>query len=144
MQRALELAEQAASQGEVPVGAVLVLDGQIVGEGFNQPISSSDPTAHAELVALRDAASNIANYRIPGSTLYVTIEPCTMCAGAMIHARVERVVYGASEPKSGVVESNSNIFLGEHLNHKVLVTRGVLSEQCSTLLKNFFRKRRQQ
>ncbi len=142
MQRALALAAQAAALGEVPVGALVVRDGKIVGEGFNRPIVEHDPTAHAEIIALRAAAKNLGNYRLPGTTLYVTIEPCTMCAGAMVHARIQRLVYGAPEPKSGVVESNSNLFKGEHLNHQVEVEGGVLGEQCGILLKDFFKRRR--
>lgn len=144
MLRALDLAARAASLGEVPVGAVVVVDGVIVGEGFNQPISGQDPTAHAEIVALRDAASTLNNYRLPGSTLYVTIEPCTMCAGAIIHARVNRVVYGAKEPKAGVAESNGCLFNGAHFNHKVTVLGGILAEQCSSIISGFFSQRRLQ
>lgn len=142
MQRALELAIQAADLGEVPVGAVLVYDGQIIGEGFNQPISANDPTAHAEIVALRDAAARKGNYRLPATTLYVTLEPCTMCAGALVHARIEQLVYGAKEPKSGVAASNGCLFEGAHLNHRVQLKGGVLAEQCSAVLSTFFKSRR--
>lgn len=142
MKKAIQLAEQAALQGEVPVGAVVVCEGELIGEGSNCPITAIDPTAHAEVVALRNAANNQANYRLPNTTLYVTLEPCTMCAGAMIHSRVSRVVYGATEPKSGVVESNPCVFEGEHLNHKVEYQGGVLAEECSDVLKRFFKKRR--
>ncbi len=143
MARALELATRAAEQGEVPVGAVVVLDGAVVGEGWNHPISGLDPTAHAEIAALRDAASKVQNYRLPEATLYVTIEPCTMCAGALIHARIKRLVYGATEPKSGVVESNGNLFEGAHLNHQLVCTGGVLAESCSAMISSFFKQRRE-
>ncbi len=142
MQKALELAAKAATQDEVPVGAVLVVDKEIVGEGWNQPITANDPTAHAEVVAIRDAAQKLSNYRLPGATLYVTIEPCTMCAGALIHSRIERVVYGATEPKSGVAESNGCLFDGDHLNHRIDLTGGVLAEQCSRIISDFFRRHR--
>lgn len=144
MERALLLAEQAYSHGEVPVGAIVVIDGIIVGEGWNKPVSSCDPTAHAEMVALRDAASRIGNYRLNNATLYVTIEPCTMCAGALVHARVGRLVYGACEPKSGAVDSNSKALKGAHLNHQVLVTPGILGSRCAQLMSSFFKMRRQQ
>ncbi len=144
MHQALELARKAAAQGEVPVGALVVLDDKVIGQGWNQPILSNDPTAHAEIVALRDAASTLANYRLPLATLYVTIEPCTMCAGALIHARVARVVYGATEPKSGVAESNGCLFGYEHFNHQVEVQGGVMAEQCSEVMSAFFLARREQ
>jgi len=142
MRRALELAKQGEALGEVPVGAVIVKDGEIIGEGFNQPISSCDPTAHAEVVALRDAASRIENYRLTGCTLYVTIEPCTMCAGSLIHARIKQLVFGATEPKSGVVGSNDNALLLPHFNHSIETTSGVLAEECSAVMSNFFAARR--
>lgn len=142
MQYALALAERAAEAGEVPVGAVVVLDNQVIGEGWNQPISSHDPTAHAEVLALRDAAQRVANYRLVDADLYVTIEPCTMCAGAMVHARVRRVVYGASEPKSGVAESNGQLLEQPWMNHRVEVTAGVLADQCSERISLFFKQRR--
>lgn len=142
MRRALELAKQGEALGEVPVGAVIVKDGGIVGEGFNQPISSHDPTAHAEVVALRDAASRIENYRLIDCTLYVTIEPCTMCAGSLVHARIKRLVFGATEPKSGVVGSNDNALRLPHFNHSIDVTAGVLAEECSALMSSFFAARR--
>jgi tRNA(adenine34) deaminase len=142
MRRALELAAEAAMAGEVPVGAVLVRDGSIIGEGWNSPISRCDPTAHAEVLALRDAALRVGNYRLPGSTLYVTIEPCTMCAGALVHARVARVVYGAAEPKAGVAASNLMLFDAPHFNHRVSFERGVLQTECSVLMSEFFRARR--
>jgi len=144
MEQALLLAQQAYSCDEVPVGAVVVVDGSIVGEGWNRPVSSCDPTAHAELVALRDAALRLGNYRLSNATLYVTIEPCTMCAGALVHARVKRLVYGAKEPKSGAVDSNCHALQGTHLNHRVLVSAGVLDSRCAQLMSSFFAMRRQQ
>jgi tRNA(adenine34) deaminase len=143
MLQALELAGRAAQSGEVPVGALLVWQGQVIGEGWNQPIGSHDPTAHAEIMAIRAAAARLKNYRLSGATLYVTIEPCTMCAGAIIHSRVARLVYGATEPKSGVAESNGCLFSGEHLNHRLEITGGVLAEQCSQQMSQFFQMRRQ-
>ncbi|MFU8814240.1 MAG: tRNA adenosine(34) deaminase TadA [Pseudomonadales bacterium] len=142
MRRALELAELAAAAGEVPVGAVVVLDGSIVGEGYNRPISATDPTAHAEILALRDAASRLGNYRLTGATLYVTMEPCTMCAGALVHARIATVVYGAAEPKSGAVESAAAVLDNPRLNHRVQVVSGVLADQAAGLLRSFFAGRR--
>ncbi len=142
MGRALELAAEGAALGEVPVGAVLVLDGDIVGEGFNRPVNSCDPTAHAEIEALRAAAGRLGNYRLTGSTLYVTIEPCTMCAGALVHARVERLVYGAVEPRSGAVVSSARVLDNPALNHRVAVTAGVLEDAAAKLLRDFFRARR--
>jgi tRNA(adenine34) deaminase len=143
MTHALTLAKKAADQGEVPVGAVVVRGDELIGEGWNKPISACDPTAHAEVVALRDAGLNEKNYRLPDTTLYVTIEPCTMCAGAIIHSRVARVVYGAVEPKSGVVESNPCVFDGEHLNHRVQYQGGVLAQSCSEIVSGFFKARRE-
>jgi len=143
MQQALQLADKAQQQDEVPVGAIIVVENEIVGRGWNQSISSNDPTAHAEIVALRDAATNIANYRLPKeSTLYVTLEPCAMCAGAMVHARVGRVVFGASDPKSGAVTTFFNLLSSEQLNHRAVITSGVLETSCSELLKKFFQARR--
>jgi tRNA(adenine34) deaminase len=139
---ALGLAKQAAEQGEVPVGAVLVLNGAAVGEGWNRPIAEHDPTAHAEIVALRAAAQNLGNYRLPGATLYVNLEPCVMCAGAIIHARVERVVFGAYDPKSGAAGSVFEILGTDRLNHHVEVQGGVLADECSRLLRLFFEDRR--
>lgn len=145
MQRALALAGRAAEQGEVPVGAVLVIEGEIVGEGWNRPIGDQDPTAHAEIVALRDAATRVGNYRLCDSTLYVTLEPCPMCAGAIVHARVSRVVYGAEDPKGGAAGSVFDLLpTDERFNHKVSVQGGLLHEACGSLLKNFFRHRRKQ
>ncbi len=142
MQRALELAQQAQAEGEVPVGAVLVKADQILGEGWNAPISEHDPTAHAEIRALRHAAKRLGNYRLLDTTLYVTLEPCVMCAGAIIHARVKRVVYGARDPKTGAAGSVFNILNSEQHNHRVQITSGVLQQECSTLLTDFFQARR--
>ena len=142
MQRALELAWQGRESGEVPVGAVVVLDGAIVGEGFNQPIGAQDPTAHAEIVALRQAAQCIGNYRLTGATLYVTIEPCQMCVGAMIHARIGRLVYGAPEPKAGAIESAMRAHEHPSLNHRLEVSGRVLEEDCRSLMQSFFADRR--
>ncbi|MCA0901870.1 tRNA adenosine(34) deaminase TadA [Microbulbifer agarilyticus] len=142
MQRALGLAAKAAEVGEVPVGAVVVLDGEVIGEGFNQPISASDPSAHAEVMAMRAAARKQQNYRLPGATLYVTIEPCTMCFGTLIHARIGRVVYGATEPRAGVITSQLQLPDQNFFNHKVQVEGGVMAEEAGALLKDFFRKRR--
>ncbi|BAN46894.1 tRNA-specific adenosine deaminase [Metapseudomonas resinovorans NBRC 106553] len=142
MREALELARQGAALGEVPVGAVLVQDGEVVGRGFNCPISGHDPSAHAEMVAVRDAASRLENYRLVGSTLYVTLEPCSMCAGLIVHSRITRVVYGATEPKAGVAVSRGRFFDQEFLNHRVLVEGGVLGQECSEMLSGFFQARR--
>ncbi len=144
MRHALALAEKAGSLGEVPVGAVLIdAGGSILGEGWNQPINDHDPTAHAEVVALRAAGKKTKNYRLPGTTLYVTIEPCLMCAGAMIHSRIERLVFGALEPKAGVVVSQKDIFDADDVfNHRVNYTGGVLAESCSAVISDFFRERR--
>lgn len=143
MQYALRLAEQAASVDEVPVGAVLVHDNKAIGEGYNQPIALSDPTAHAEIIALRTAGSTLGNYRLPGSTLYVTLEPCSMCAGAMLHARIERLVFGATDPKTGVVGGVMNLFEVHQWNHQIACTSGVLEEPCRKLLQSFFKEKRQ-
>jgi tRNA(adenine34) deaminase len=142
MLRAIELARKAESLGEVPVGCVIVRDDQIIGEGYNQPISTHDPTAHAEIVAMRDAAKNIGNYRLPDTTLYITIEPCTMCVGAIMHARVAHVVFGALEPKAGALVSNLQLSDKSHFNHSFTFTAGVLGEECSVLMSDFFRSRR--
>ncbi len=142
MRHALALANKAAELGEVPVGAVLVKDEQVLAEGWNQPISQNDPTAHAEIVAIRQAARKLGNYRLPGSTLYVTIEPCTMCAGAVVHARISRVVFGASEPRAGAAGSVVNLLQNGQFNHQTEITSGVLSEQCGQVLKDFFAARR--
>lgn len=142
MRRALALAEQAAEAGEVPVGAVLVRDDVVLGEGYNQPILAHDPTSHAEVMALRDAARTEQNYRLPGSTLYVTLEPCTMCFGALVHARVSRLVFAASEPRAGVCVSQLQLPEVSFYNHKVLVEGGLLAEESAALLKGFFARRR--
>ncbi|KFX69837.1 zinc-binding protein [Pseudomonas taeanensis MS-3] len=142
MREALALAAEGAVLGEVPVGAVLVHDGEIIGRGFNCPISSHDPSAHAEMVAVRAAAQSLANYRLPGSTLYVTLEPCSMCAGLIVHARIQRVVYGATEPKAGVVLSRGEFFSQAFLNHRVLIEGGVLAQECGAVLSEFFKARR--
>jgi tRNA(adenine34) deaminase len=142
MREALALALQARALGEVPVGAVVVKDGVIVGRGFNQPITSNDPTMHAEIVALRDAAKNIQNYRLVDCELFVTLEPCMMCVGAMLHARVKRVVFGAMEPKTGVCGSVMNLPDEAKLNHHATFTGGVLTDECGAMLKDFFAERR--
>ncbi|MDR0279863.1 MAG: tRNA adenosine(34) deaminase TadA [Paucimonas sp.] len=142
MRLALELAAQGAALGEVPVGAVLVQHGQVLGQGFNRPITDSDPSAHAEMVAIRAAAQAASNYRLPGSTLYVTLEPCSMCAGLIVHSRVNRVVYGALEPKAGIVQSQGQFFTQGFLNHRVIYEGGVLAEECGAILSEFFKARR--
>ena len=144
MRMALAAASQAKALGEVPVGAVLVREGEVIATGFNQPIGQHDPSAHAEIAALRAGAMALANYRMPGCTLYVTLEPCAMCAGAMMHARLTRVVYGASDPKTGACGSIINLFGEERLNHHTAVTGGVLSDECSSMLSSFFAERRLQ
>ena len=142
MQQALDQAKLAAMAGEVPVGAVLVRDGKIISRGFNQPISNSDPSAHAEMIALRSAAQLESNYRLPGTTLYVTLEPCIMCAGAMLHARVERVVFGAADPKTGAAGSVLNVFSEKQINHQTQVEGGIMSDECGQILRDFFKGRR--
>ena len=142
MERALELAQQAAGAREVPVGAVVVSDGQIIGEGWNQVISAKDPTAHAECVALRDAAQRVGNYRLPASTLYVTLEPCTMCVGALVHARISRLVFAAREPRAGVVCSQASALDASYYNHRVVWEEGLLAEKSAALLQGFFQSRR--
>ena len=136
------MARSAECLGEVPVGAVVVRDGLIVGRGFNSPIGESDPTAHAEIAALRDAARNLENYRLPGCELFVTLEPCAMCAGAILHSRIARVVYGARDPKTGVHGSVVDLFAVKRLNHHTQVEGGVLADECSRLLSGFFANRR--
>ena len=138
MRAALDQARRAQERGEVPVGAVVVLDDAIVGEGFNQPIAAHDPTAHAEIVALRDAARRIRNYRLTGATLYVTIEPCQMCVGALVHARVARIVYGAREPKAGAIESAMRAHEHPSLNHRLVAVGGVLEDECREVIQGFF------
>jgi tRNA(adenine34) deaminase len=142
MQRALELAKRAEEAGEVPVGAVIVLNGELVAEGWNQPISSSDPTAHAEIIALRAAGQKLDNYRLLDTELYVTLEPCPMCVGAMLHARVKRVVYAASDPKTGALGGSYDLLNSVKHNHAFAVTAGVLAEQSRDFLQAFFRSRR--
>lgn len=142
MREALSQARAAECLGEVPVGAIVVSAGQIVGRGFNSPIGAHDPTAHAEIAALRDAARNLGNYRLPGCELYVTLEPCAMCAGAIMHARIARVIYGARDPKTGVHGSVVDLFGVERLNHHAQVLGGVLAEECGSLLSGFFAARR--
>jgi len=144
MQAAIEQAKLAGQINEVPVGAVVVLDGQIIGRGFNQPIAACDPSAHAEVMALRDAAKNIENYRLVNADLYVTVEPCTMCSGAIVHSRVRRVIYGTTEPKAGVAQSQEQIFEKPYFNHQVDVIGGVLTQQCSEVIQAFFKRRREE
>jgi tRNA(adenine34) deaminase len=142
MRIAIEQAQLAAQSGEVPVGAVLVRDGQVISKAFNKPIANHDPSAHAEILALREAALAEENYRIPGTTLYVTLEPCAMCSGAMLHARVSRVVYGAPDPKTGTAGSVLDLFASKQINHQTSVEGGVMSEECGQLLREFFKGRR--
>jgi tRNA(adenine34) deaminase len=142
MRHALRLAGRAGAEGEVPVGAVLIKDGEVVGEGWNRPIAAHDPSAHAELVALRAAAAVVGNYRLLDTTLYVTLEPCVMCAGAIIHARVMRVVYGAGDPKTGAAGGAVDIFAAPFVNHRVVVEGGVLAEESGRMLTAFFKERR--
>ena len=142
MRMAIEQAQLAAQSGEVPVGAVLVRDGQVISKAFNKPIANHDPSAHAEMLALREAALAQENYRIPGSTLYVTLEPCAMCSGAMLHARVGRVVYGAPDPKTGAAGSVLNLFSSKQINHQTSVEGGIMGEECGQLLRDFFKGRR--
>jgi tRNA(adenine34) deaminase len=142
MRLALELASQAVGLGEVPVGALLVLNGEVLGRGCNRPVSTRDPTAHAEIQALREAAQRVGNYRLPGTTLYVTLEPCIMCAGAIMHARVGRLVFGASDPKTGACGSVVDLFREPRLNHHTQVSGGVLCAACGVLLREFFAARR--
>ena len=142
MRQALALAQRAQDQGEVPVGALVVFEGTVIGEGWNQSISTHDPTAHAEMVALRAAASRRANYRLTGASLYVTLEPCPMCAGAMVQARVARVVYGGTDPIAGAAGTVFNILAAPSLNHRPEVQGGILMEECAHVLKSFFRARR--
>jgi tRNA(adenine34) deaminase len=142
MHMAIEQAQLAAQSGEVPVGAVLVKDGQVISKAFNKPIANHDPSAHAEMLALRQAALAEENYRIPGSTLYVTLEPCAMCSGAILHARIDRVVYGAPDPKTGAAGSVLDIFASKQINHQTSVEGGIMSEECGQLLRDFFKGRR--
>jgi len=142
MQQALEQARLAALAGEVPVGAVIVRNGEVIARAFNQPITNHDPSAHAEMLALRQAALSEQNYRLPGTTLYVTLEPCTMCAGAMLHARVDRIVYGAADPKTGAAGSVLDVFSSKQLNHQTIIEGGVMGQECGQLLREFFKERR--
>jgi tRNA(adenine34) deaminase len=142
MQQSLALAREAASAGEVPVGAIVVKDGAVIGRGYNRPVSTGDPTAHAEIIALREAAQNIGNYRLSGCDLYVTLEPCAMCAGAIMHARIARVVFGAADPKSGAGGSVVNLFAEARLNHHTLITGGMMAAEAGELLRDFFSARR--
>jgi tRNA(adenine34) deaminase len=142
MREALTEARKAGAEGEVPVGAIVLLNGKIIGRGHNNPIKQQDPTAHAEIEALRHAAHNTANYRIPGAVLVVTIEPCVMCVGAMIHARVDELIFGASDPKGGAIQSCFQLGAADSLNHRIRVTSGILQEECGELLKSFFAGKR--
>lgn len=142
MAEALQLAAEGGRANEVPVGALVVLDGVVIGRGFNQPIGRHDPTAHAEVVALRDAAAHVGNYRLPGATLYVTVEPCAMCAGAIQHARVARVVYGAYEPKTGACGSVVDLFAEPRLNHHAQIEGGLMADESAALIAAFFQRRR--
>lgn len=144
MREALRLAQMASDAGEVPVGAILVRKGQVIGRGFNQPVSTHDPSAHAEICALRDAGQVVGNYRLPDATLYVTIEPCTMCYGAIIHARIKRLVFGAAEPRYGAVISGQKLLDNGHFNHRPDVLSGVLEIECAQIMKQFFAAKRQQ
>ncbi len=144
MREALKLAQQAEAAGEVPVGAIVVQDGEIIGRGFNAPISRHDPSAHAEMMALREAALYLGNYRLVGCELFVTLEPCVMCAGAMFHARIARVVFGARDPKTGVCGSVVDLFAEQRLNHHTEVIGGVLADECGSMLSHFFAMRRAQ
>ena len=142
IRHALKLAERAQEEGEVPVGAVLVLNDEIIGEGWNRPIAAHDPTAHAEIMALRAGAAKLGNYRLNDTTLYVTLEPCVMCAGAMVHARIKRLVFGASDPKAGAIKSVFNILDSARLNHRVKYVGGILPDECGGMLSRFFEARR--
>ncbi len=142
MQHALKLAERSRGEGEVPVGAVIVKDNELIAEGWNQPIADHDATAHAEIMAIRSAGKILKNYRLPDTTLYVTLEPCTMCAGAIIHSRIKRVVYGAPDPRTGTAGSAIDLFSQDYHNHRVEVEGGVMREECGQILKYFFKERR--
>ena len=142
MRLALEQAQLGAASGEVPVGAVLVRDNELIAAGFNRPIAACDPTAHAEIVVMRAAAEQLSNYRLPDTTLYVTLEPCAMCAGALVHARVKRLVYGATEPRAGAIVSSQRLLDGEQFNHRIDIEGGVLAEPCGEILQTFFRDKR--
>ena len=142
MQHALLLAKRAEQQDEVPVGAVIVLNDQIIGEGWNQPVSSNDPTAHAEIMALREAGKKIGNYRLLNASMYVTLEPCAMCASAIVHARLTKLVYAVEDPKTGACGSVFNLLQTDELNHRVEVERGILADECQSLIQTFFKKKR--
>ena len=142
MRYAMELAKRGQDQGEVPVGAVIIKDDKVIGEGWNQPIGQHDPSAHAEMVALRQAGENLENYRLLNTTLYVTLEPCVMCAGAIMHARIARLVYGATDPKAGAAGSVIDLFANKSINHHVAVEGGLLAAECGALLTDFFRAKR--
>jgi len=142
MGMALQLAREAEAHGEVPVGALIVIDGEVIAAGRNAPIETADPTAHAEIQALREAGAKLANYRLPDATLYVTLEPCAMCAGAMVHARIKRLVYGCTDPRGGAAGSVFDVVNSEQLNHRIAVTAGTRAEECRELLQTFFRARR--
>lgn len=144
MQIAIELAKQAAKEDEVPVGAILVQDNEIIGKGWNQSIQKHDPTAHAEIMAIRSAGKRLANYRLPNTKLYVTLEPCSMCVGAIIHARIAELIFAANDQKTGAVNSAISLLQHPTHNHKIKITAGVMQSECSTLLKSFFKQRRQQ
>jgi len=142
MQVAINLANHASSIDEIPVGAIIVYENKIIGEGWNQPISSNDPTAHAEIMALRDAGKNIGNYRLPDATMYVTLEPCAMCAGAIVHARLAKLVYAVDDPKTGACGSVLNLLQIDEFNHKVEIENGILEDECRTLIQDFFKEKR--
>ena len=142
MEEALKEAKKALEKGEVPIGAVVVLGEDVIGRGYNQPVAKNDPTAHAEIMALRDASMNLNNYRLKDTLVYSTLEPCLMCAGALVHARIKKLFYSSSDPKSGVIESNGSLMQSAFLNHKISYEGGILKEESSRLLKNFFLKKR--
>ena len=142
MQVAINLANHASSIDEIPVGAIIVYENKIIGEGWNQPISSNDPTAHAEIMALRDAGKNIGNYRLPDATMYVTLEPCAMCAGAIVHARLAKLVYAVDDPKTGACGSVLNLLQIDEFNHKVEIENGIMKEECRSLIQSFFKEKR--
>ena len=144
MQRAIELAKKAEARDEVPVGAIVVYEDKIIGEGWNQPITSDDPTAHAEIMAIRAASTYLNNYRLPNTTLYVTLEPCAMCAGAIIHARIARLVYAVDDAKTGACGSVFNLLQADRLNHTVKIEKGVMEDDCRSLIQNFFKQKRQE
>ena len=142
MQRAFELAQKAKTHNEVPVGAVIVYEDKIIGEGWNQPITSNDPSAHAEIVALRQAGQTLNNYRLPGVVMYVTLEPCAMCAGAMVHARISKLIYAVDDPRTGACGSVFNLLQSDELNHKVEIEKGVMEDECRALIQDFFKAKR--